>query len=604
MRSKTRRVAIVSLLAPAAGLTLAGSWSAYLGLSVRDHLQATRDALVLLRASDPGRLAGTLADARWHASEARRLTSGPDWSLLAHAPVVGDGATTIRGLAETVAELTTALADVHRATAQLIMDVEPATDDRPAADDRPSMADVRQLLAVLDSAAPVLDSAADRVAAARSRLSGTPAHTGVSAVDEARSTALREVDRLGGWLGAAADAATLVPPMLGHDGPRRYFLAFQTNAEARGTGGLVGAFGILKAGRGQLDIERLSANNRLSPSSDPVADYGPEFRSRYGPSALSLLSNSNLSPHFPYAANTWTSLWERQTGQQLDGALATDPVGLSYLLRLIGPVTLPSGETVTAENVIGLTEQEAYVRYPNPDERKKFLITIAGAVSEALTRSRPDPVTLLSTLSQLAEERRIQVWSRRDTEEQRLETTPLSGVLPEKPGPFAGLVINNSGGNKLDYYLKRSLRYELASCRPDGQRVTKVRVRLTNDVPHRKLPTYVTSRLDHPDRPRAVGSNLLWVSMYTGAGAQNGGVRINGKLVKVVKEVERSHPVYSTMLELAPGQSKTLEYLLLEPASTAPPLVPVQPLAHPQQTRIMQDRTGCGPESQMIDSEG
>ncbi|MFG1686381.1 DUF4012 domain-containing protein [Nonomuraea sp. NPDC049269] len=604
MRIKTRRIVIVSLLAPAAGLTLAGSWSAYLGLSVRDHLQATRDALVLLRASDPGRLAGTLADARWHASEARRLTSGPDWSLIAHAPVVGDGATTIRGLAETVAELTTALADVHRATAQLIMDVEPATDDRPATDSRPSMANVRQLLSVLDSAAPVLDAAADRVALARSRLSVTPADTGVSAVDEARSTTLREVDRLRGWLGAAADAAALVPPMLGHDGPRRYFLAFQTNAEARGTGGLVGAFGILKAGRGQLDIERLAANNRLSSSSAPVADYGPAFSARYGPSALSLLSNSNLSPHFPYAANTWTALWERQTGQQLDGALATDPVGLSYLLKLIGPVTLPGGETVTAQNVIDLTEQEAYVRYPNPDERKKFLITIAGAVSEALTRSHPDPATLISTLSQLVEERRIQVWSRRDTEQQRLETTPLSGVLPEKPGPFASLVINNSGGNKLDYYLKRSLRYDLGSCRPDGQRVTRVRVRLTNDVPRRQLPTYVTSRLDHPDRPRAVGSNLLWVSLYTGAGAQNGGVRINGKRAKIVKEVERSHPVYSTMLELAPGQSKTLEFLLLEPASAAPPLVPVQPLARPQQTRITQDRTGCGPESQMIDSEG
>jgi hypothetical protein len=592
VRSKRRQVVIVSLLAPAAGLTLAGCWSAHLGLSVRDHLQATRSALVLLRASDPGRLAGTLADARWHASEARRLTSGPDWSLIAHAPVVGDGATTIRGLAETAAELTGVLADVHRATAQLITD------------GGPSMDNVRKLLIDLDSAASVLDTAADRVALARSRLSVTPADTGVTELDQARTTALHEVDRLRGWLGAAADAAALLPPMLGHAGPRRYFLAFQTNAEARGTGGLVGAFGILKAGRGKLGIERLSANNRLSPISAPVADNGPAFLARYGPSALFLLSNSNLSPHFPYAATTWTALWERQTGQRLDGAIATDPVGLSYLLRLIGPVTLPGGETVTAQNVIDLTEREAYVRYPNPDERKKFLITIAGAVSEALTRSRPDPLTLISTLSQLVEERRIQVWSRRDTEQQRLETTPLSGVLPEKPGPFAGLVINNSGGNKLDYYLKRSLQYELGSCRADGQRVTKVLVRLTNDVPRRKLPAYVTSRLDSPDRPRAVGSNLLWVSLYTAAGAQNGGVRIDGKLVKVIKEVERSHPVYSTMLELGPGQSKTLEFLLLEPASAAPPLVPVQPLAHPQQTRITQDRTGCGPESQMIDSEG
>ncbi|MEU7740394.1 DUF4012 domain-containing protein [Nonomuraea sp. NPDC049158] len=585
MRSKRRRVVIAGLLAPAAGLTLAGGWAAHLALSVRDHLQATRNALVLLRASDPGRLAGTLADAQWHATEARRLTSGPDWSLLAHTPLVGGSATTIRGLAEAAAELTGALTDVHRAAAPLI------TADGSAKG--ASMTDMGELLADLESAAPALDAAADRVALARSRLSVTPADTGVSELDEARVTALEQVDRLHGWLGAAADAAALLPPMLGHDGPRRYFLAFQTNAEARGTGGLVGAFGILKAGQGKLGIQRLSANTRLAPSPAPVADNGPAFSARYGPSALSLLSNSNLSPHFPYAATTWTALWERQTGRRLDGAIATDPVGLSYLLRLIGPVTLPGGETVTAENVTDLTERVAYVRYQDPDERKKYLITIAGAVSEAMTRSHPDPRTLMSTLAQMVDERRIQVWSRRGIEQRRLATTPLGGVLPREPGPFAGLVVNNSGGNKLDYYLKRSVDYELGPCRPDGQRVTKVRVSLTNDVPRRKLPRYVTSRLDSPERPHAVGSNLLWVSLYTGVGAKNGGVRIDGKPVEVIKEVERSHPVYSIMLELAPRQSKTLEFLLLEPTSDAAPLAPVQPLVHPQQTNITQDHRGC-----------
>ncbi|MGI5287047.1 DUF4012 domain-containing protein [Nonomuraea polychroma] len=548
---------------------------------MRDHLQATRDALVRLPVSDPAGAAGALADAKQRAEEARRLTSGLDWSLLAHTPVVGKGATTVRGLAEAAAELTSALADLQEAGTGLITA------------NGISMDKVRPLLAGLESAAPALRDAAARIDLTRSRLVATPHYTGVGEIDQARATALREVDRLSGWLGIAEDAAALLPPMLGHHGPRRYFLAFQTNAEARGTGGLVGAFGILNAGRGRIGIERLASNASLDSSSTKVADHGPAFLARYGPGALSMPANSNLSPHFPYAATTWAALWRRQTGQRLDGAIATDPVGLAYLLKLIGPVKLPSGETVSAGNVVDLTERAAYARYSDQGERKRFLITIASAVSEAMMRTRPEPAALLPTLSRLVEERRIQIWSRRTAEQRRLAATPLGGVLPEKPGPFAGLVVNNSAGTKLDYYLERSLEYELSPCSADGSRVARVRIRLGNDVPRVKLPTYVTDRLDYPKHRPAVGSNLLWVSLYAGVGAKLGGVRIDGKSAAVITEVERSHPVYSTMLEFAPRQARTLDFLLVEPASAAPPAVPVQPLARPQQTRIIEDREGC-----------
>ncbi|WP_433435242.1 DUF4012 domain-containing protein [Nonomuraea sp. CA-141351] len=556
---------------------------------MRDHLQATRDALVRLRMSDPAGAAVTLAEAKRHAAEARRLTSGLDWSLIAHTPVVGEGATTVRGLAETAAELTSALTDLQQAGAGLMTAKGLSMDD------------MGTLLAGLESAAPVLRSASDRIDLTRSRLAATPDDTGMEEIDQARATALDQAERLGGWLGAAEDAAALLPPMLGHHGPRRYFLAFQTNAEARGTGGLVGAFGILKAGDGHIGIQRLSPNNGLESGSAQVADHGPDFLARYGSSAVSLLSNSNLSPHFPYAATTWTGLWRRQTGQQLDGAIATDPVGLSYLLELIGPVKLPSGETVTTENVVDLTERAAYARYSDPVERKRFLITVAATVSEAMTRARLDPATAFPILSKLMNERRMQIWSRRDAEQQRLAATPFGGVLPEEPGPFAGLVINNSGGTKLDYYLDRSLHYELGTCRSDGQQPTRVRIRLGNDVPRAKLPRYVTDRLDAWKHRPAVGSNLVWVSFYAAVGAKLGAVRIDGKPAPIIKEVERSHPVYSTVLKFAPRRTRTLEFDMLEPASAAPPVIPVQPLVRPQQTRLTLHDGSCTPVDRDIE---
>ncbi|MFJ2029951.1 DUF4012 domain-containing protein [Streptosporangium sp. NPDC087985] len=577
---------MAGLLSLVAVLVPAGGWSAHLVLSVRDHLEATRGALLQLRAvmttHDPALMARALADAQRHAAEARRLTGGPDWSVIAHAPVVGDGATTVRGLAESAAELTDVLTAVQRAGTRFL-----------AAKER-SLGNMTPVLADLAAATPVLDDAVTRLARVSSRLADTPADTGLDLLDQARGTALRGVDQLRGWLRSAATATALLPSILGHDGPRRYFLAFQTNAEARGTGGLVGAFGILRAGHGRIGITRLSANTGLDASSTPVADHGPAFRARYGPSAARLLSVSNLSPHFPYAAATWTGLWERQTHQRLDGAIATDPIGLSYLLQAIGPVALPDGERVTAENVVDLTERIAYARYTDPAARKRFLITVAGAVSEALPTALAEPSRLLPVLVHMVDERRIQLWSRHQAEQSLLSATVAGGVLPRQPGPFAGLVVNNSAGGKLDYYLKRFLDYELGPCR-GGLRPARVRVRLTNDVPRRSLPAYVTGRLDSPHLPHTAGSNLLWVSLYAGVGTKMSAVRLDGDRVAVLRENERSHPVYSTLLEFAPRQSRTLEFDLLEPSSGRPPLVPVQPLVRPQHTRISWNSEGCAP---------
>ncbi|MGW2194070.1 DUF4012 domain-containing protein [Streptosporangium sp. NPDC001682] len=573
----------MGLLVPAA-LGLAGGWSVHLGMRVRDHLEAARGALVQLRAvvgaGDPRPLTEALAEARRHAVEARRLTEGPDWWVIAHTPIAGNAATTVRGLAGAAAELTDVLAGVREAA-------DPLLTIRTR-----SPGDLRHQLVALDAAAPALDDGVTRLGRVLAHLAAAPDSTGLGRLDEARDTALGEIGRLRGLLRDAADAAALLPPMLGRDGPRRYFLAFQTNAEARGTGGLVGAFGILRADHGRVSVERLSANTGLATSPVPVADHGQDFLGRYGTSATKMLSVSNLSPHFPYAAATWTGLWERQARGRLDGAIATDPVGLAHLLRVIGPVPLPGGSEVTAENVVDLTEREAYARYPDPVARKRFLIEIAGAVSEALPRSLADPTRLLPALSDMVSERRIQIWSRHEAEQRRLARTPVGGVLPSSPGPFAGLVVNNSAGGKLDYYLERSLDYELGPCR-GGLRSSTVRIRLTNDVPRRTLPSYVTDRLDAPQSGHLPGSNLLWVSLYGGLGARMTAVRLDGERVTVIREAERSHPVYSALLEFAPGQSRRLEFDFTELASDEPPLVPVQPLVRPQRTRVTQDPRGC-----------
>ena len=47
---------------------------------------------------------------------------------------------------------------------------------------------------------------------------------------------------------------------------RTYFMGFQTNAEARGTGGLLGGFGILRFDNGKATVDTLAPNTGLWPS--------------------------------------------------------------------------------------------------------------------------------------------------------------------------------------------------------------------------------------------------------------------------------------------------------------------------------------------------
>ena len=74
--------------------------------------------------------------------------------------------------------------------------------------------------------------------------------------------------------------ARIAPRMLGLDRPQRYFVAFQNNAEARGTGGLPGAFGIL--GTAQLGNDPpyvLKLHSAMNPVRDLTIDL--DFRA-YG----------------------------------------------------------------------------------------------------------------------------------------------------------------------------------------------------------------------------------------------------------------------------------------------------------------------------------
>ncbi|MDO0972820.1 DUF4012 domain-containing protein [Mycolicibacterium frederiksbergense] len=547
-------------------------WLAKSGLDAKDSLEQARtnaqQAKDALQQGNSGEASRSADHAQFHAQQARDATHSLPWVVASTIPWLGSPfvagqqiSDVVLGLANDVlkpaAEAGTALSpdrliDGSRVDVQLLRAEEPK-------------------LSEISAAATRLDAQAQAITDPRY----------VSVLRDARTQLQDQTAGIAGLLENTALAARLAPSMMGADGPRSYFMGFQTNAEARGTGGLLGGFGVLRFDNGTGTVDTLGANTELDKPFTPI-DLGTEFQGNYGyANPFGDFRNSNLSSHFPYAAQIWRSMWAQQTGMNVDGVIALDPFALSYVLGAVGPVSLADGEQITKENVVELTESTAYSRFPDDQAaRKQYLQDIATAVVNKMTTSVGSPRALLDALGKAVGEGRIAVWSSVPAEQELLEQTPLAHIVPDDSAPYAEVVINNLGGNKMDYYLEREIEYVADGCDGDT-RMSTVTVRLKNAVPDTPLPEYVTSMGGlNPNIPVQLpnGSMVTSVRLLATAGARLESALSNGQKVAVLTGTERNHPTFEIQVAIPPGQAGELSFRLSEPTVPGEPHVPVQPL--------------------------
>jgi len=581
VRRRTR-----TLLWGAVGLVLAGAaWIVVTGVLARNELLAVQRSLAPLQnlraasvsaggAQGLGSLAPEARSAATHAARAHRYTTGPAWYLAAQVPVLGDPVRTVRGAAWAT----------HRVTADVLPPlVHLATGLTAEARAAGSPID----LAALHRAAPSLQRAAHVSADTRTLSAALPRNTWLPAADRARTRLNGQLDRLVPATAEAAVAARVLPAMMGAEGERRYLVIFQNTAEARGTGGLPGAFAVLTANQGRLNFADFG-NDTVMAGSRATVDFGKEYDAEYAHNApTTTWVNANLSPHFPYAAQIWADAWSRHSGKKTDGVIALDPGAMAGLLAVTGPARLADGTTVSAGNVVDLTERASYAAFANTMERKGFFLDVAGATAAKLIPAaggRRLPA-LLSALHTELNEGRVTLWSAHPSEQRELQQHHFAGDLPDGPAPFAGLVVNNAAGSKLDYYLDRRLDWEPGQCGRYGRDIT-VTATLTNRAPTSGLPQYVTQRADNPPYATRPGDNRLLVSYFASEGAVLTRATLDGRTALLNSGMEHGHPVFALDMELPAQSARTLKLYLVEPPATRAPVVLRQPLVRPLQATV------------------
>ncbi|WP_072803766.1 DUF4012 domain-containing protein [Rhodococcoides yunnanense] len=579
-RHRTRSGVLLGVGFVAVALVALLGWFGYTAKSAYSDLNAAKSHASAAKAA---LLAGNIDRAREQSAaavtashDAASATASPIWKMASAIPYVGSPMNVVTEIAGAVDDLAS---EVLVPTVDVGSTLDPAHLRSP---------DGRIDITTLRDAAPILARTALAASELDVRTAAIAAPSFLHQVDDARVQLQDQVHELSTLLTNTSIAAEVLPPMIGGDGPRNYFMAFQTNAESRGTGGLIGGFGIVSAVDGRVHVDDLASNYELSRQYDPI-DLGPEFDAAYEQKFQSTQNwqNSNASPHFPYAGQIWRSMWQQETGQVVDGALATDPVALSYVLDAIGPVTMPDGEVIDADNVVRITQSDAYFRFQDDQRaRKNYLQDIASRVVTEMQGDIGSPTALLGALGRAASEGHISVWSADPAVQSILGPTKIGHEVPDTTAPYAALVAANGAGGKLDYYLARNLTYTGGSC--DGPtRQTTVVAEITNNAPAQNYPVYIAGRQNESTRyDGPPGTNRTIVSLYATKGATLKNVTVNGSPVFALTGADRGHPVFYMPIVTEPGRTNVIEYDLVEPTAPGVPQAPVQPQVQPASSTV------------------
>ncbi len=333
-----------------------------------------------------------------------------------------------------------------------------------------------------------------------------------------------ELDDNGARLDNAVLAVDLAPQLLGADGPRRYFIAFTTPAEARGHGGFMGNWAQLSAVDGRLrlddfgrtlDLNRVSGTRTVTGPTDWLAQWGG-YGFTSGPDGATEpepWSNITVSPHFPSTAEVIAELYPQSGGTEVDGVFAMDPFVLEALLRLTGPISIDGSDTpLSATDVARFLLVDQYEIDDSPT-RVDLLDEVARAtIARVLGGALPNPTVVARELGPVAVQGRLAGWAR-DPDEQRLfEQVRLSAALPDPAGGDGyAVVLNNAGANKLDVYLDRSIAYDATVDPSTGAVEATATITLTNTVDPDGLPSGVTG--NYTGEP--TGTNRTLLSLYT-----------------------------------------------------------------------------------------
>jgi hypothetical protein len=258
----------------------------------------------------------------------------------------------------------------------------------------------------------------------------------------------------------------LWPTLVGFDGKKTYLILLQNNMELRPGGGFIGSYGILTMDKGR--VSDFQINDVYNADGQLKAHVEPQFPLRRHLAVKHLfLRDSNFDLDFRNVASQAAMLFNLETGKKINGVIGVDLSVVKNILNSIGEVEIVDyKEKVNAENLFYITESHVEKGFfPGSTQKKDFLRSLYSTIVSKLSQKQNiSYLSLLDGLVKSIEEKHLLFGFSNPGIQNIFTVNDWSSALWDKReetegkiNDFLGISEANFGGNKVNYFISRSV---------------------------------------------------------------------------------------------------------------------------------------------------
>jgi hypothetical protein len=453
--ARVRRALLLTLVVLAAVTVV---WTVVAALKAAGDLRAVRADVHRLTtgpAPDRATLERALGRDLRRAEGARSLTRGLGPTIFGWVPVLGRNVTAERTVATASVQALQAGLTLSRVTRGL-------SSGHGGVD-----------LGRLAAAADALDATSVQLRPALRDLARQPVGWTLPPVSTGMRQARNQLLDLGPQVSRAAAGLHALVGVLGGSGRRTLAVVLMNNAELRGAGGLPSAYATGTIVDGSLQLTPFQDVNTVAqpPARASRVPSPPAYHAAYGAflADTTLWKNTTMAADDPQTAQVLAAVSAVSLHVHPDVVVLCDVPAAAGIISATGPVTI-SGERVSGDELTRRLLVDAYGDGSlSQDKQIARRRALDAAATEAFHRLKQDATStpaLLRALVSAVQGRHLAVWSARADEQKGLVEAGAAGATQTPGSDVAMTVTNNLGdspstGNKLDYYVKRSVAIDV-----------------------------------------------------------------------------------------------------------------------------------------------
>ena len=559
-RRGNRRRLLIGVLIAISAAALVTVLAVIPGLSAREHLERGRDNLAnaqsALQKSDLARAVQEFEAAQREFTAAKSAGDNPLIRIPALFPLVGRTPDAIRTFSDVGLRVAGAGVELTHE-----LDALPGGIDALAPEDRRiPVENLQRLSPVMARVRGEFEQAADEAEGIATTLVPQDVVTGGDLLREKLMQALPAVR-------SADEMLRALPSFAGIEAPRHYLLGPENSAELRATGGLLTTYSIITIDDGRITLVPFR-DIREIPVLGPQATTwpSPELEDIYSSyNSAGSARNATATLDGPTASLFLENLWNDTMPNPIDGVILVDVQALGYLMDATGPIEVEGvPHELTKRNVVSFLANEAYGLIQDQDVRKDFVGVVGQAVFEEFLRHAGGDRGLRAVIKAAADGH-ILVNTVDPQVQTAFRSAGIAGALGSTSGgggDFLGVAVNNTAGNKIDYYMQRHVGYDV-TLGADGAASAVTTIGFHNDAPADAEPGYVFGPYEGKQLKGLdlqAGEAYQQTSLYCGGGCSLAGASHDGEPYAIQSYREGPYPLFVGLQRIPAQTSYEVRY--------------------------------------------